>query len=75
MNSLDPRAKRLRAADRCIQQAHNAITGARLALGDLPRAKASPLTAALGSLDEACAALDSASAALDEVRMDQADAG
>ena len=37
MNSLDPRAKRFRAADKSLQQAKASLQGAQLALADLPR--------------------------------------
>ena len=71
MNSLDPRAKRFRAADRSIQQAKGALAGAQLALQDVPRSSLSPLTASLGKLDEALVALDEAAALLDEARMEE----
>lgn len=69
LNSLDPRLKRLRAADRSLQQARNALTGAVLALDDLPRSGLSPVTAALESIAAALESLDSAAALLDEARL------
>ncbi len=69
MNSLDPRSKRFRAADRSLQQARNALLGAQLALQDLPRSAVSPVTAVLESIGDAMANLDAAAAALDEARM------
>jgi hypothetical protein len=73
VNSLDPRNKRFRAADRSLQQARNALNGAVLALQDLPRSNLSAATAALASISDALADLDAASAHIDEARMEAAD--
>lgn len=73
MNSLDPRAKRLRAADRSLQQARNSLLGAQLALQDLPRTGLSPVTDALRAMEEALGRIDAASASLDEARLEEPD--
>lgn len=70
LNSLDPRAKRFRAADRSLQQARNALQGALLVLQDIPRPGTSPLTTALDAIGQAVSNLDEATALLDEARMD-----
>jgi hypothetical protein len=70
VNSLDPRAKRFRAADRSLQQARLAMQGAQIALADLPRARVSALAAALESIDKAAQEIDNASASLDEARLE-----
>ena len=75
MNSLDPRAKRFRAADRSLQQARNALNGSLLALKDLPRSGLSPLTSALESIGHALTSIDEAAAKLDEARMDCGEEG
>lgn len=73
VNSLDPRAKRYRAADKSLQQARNALQGVQLALADLPRSKLSPVTAALESVDRALASIDDAAGQIDEARLAAAD--
>jgi hypothetical protein len=69
VNSLDPRAKRFRAADRSLHQARQALQGARIALVDLPRSNLSPVTAALDSLDHALSHIAAAAAQIDEARL------
>jgi hypothetical protein len=69
VNSLDPRAKRFRAADRSLQQAKNALLGAQLALGDLPRSNHSPITSALDSIDHALSHIAAAGGQIDEARL------
>lgn len=73
MSSLDPRAKRFRAADRSLQQAKNALLGARIALADLPRSNHSPVTAALDSIDHALSHLARAGGQIDEARLDDSE--
>lgn len=73
MSSLDPRAKRFRAADRSLQQAKNALEGARIALGDLPRANHSPISAALDSIDQALSHLATAGGQIDEARLEESE--
>jgi hypothetical protein len=73
LNSLDPRAKRLRAADRSLQQARNSLQGAQLALQDLPRTGLSPLNDALRSLAAADAEIEAAADAIDRARLDGPD--
>jgi hypothetical protein len=70
MNSLDPRAKRFRAADKSLQQARNALQGAQIALADLPRSNISALSTALEAIDKAWREIDNASALLDEARLE-----
>ena len=70
MNSLDPRAKRFRAADKSLQQARLALQGARIALADLPRSGHSPVTAALDSIEHALSNIASAAARIDDARLD-----
>lgn len=70
MNSLDPRAKRFRAADKSLQQARNAIQGAQIALGDMPRTRISALQAAMEAINHAAQAIDNAAASLDEARIE-----
>ncbi len=70
MNSLDPRAKRFRAADKSLQQARLALQGAQIALADLPRSQQSPVTAALDSIDHAISNIAAAGAQIDEARLD-----
>ena len=70
MNSLDPRAKRFRAADKSLQQARNALQGAQIALADLPRSNISALSTALEAIDKAWREIDGASASLDEARLE-----
>ncbi len=69
MNSLDPKARRLRGADRSLQQARNALLGAQIALRDLPRSGLSPVTAALEAITAALEKIDDAAASLDEARL------
>jgi len=73
MNSLDPRAKRLRAADKSLQQARLALQGAQIALNDLPRSSHSPVTAALDSIDHAISNIAAAAAQIDEARLDDSE--
>lgn len=73
VNSLDPRAKRFRAADRSLQQARSALQGVQLALSDLPRSDISPVTGALDSVVRALAAIDDAAAQIDEARLTATD--
>jgi hypothetical protein len=73
VNSLDPRAKRYRAADKSLQQARLALQGAQIALADLPRSNLSPVTGALDSIDHALSNIAAAAAQLDEARLDAAD--
>ncbi len=70
MNSLDPRAKRYRAADRSLQQARNALIGVPLALQDLPRSNQSSLSAALDATTDALQSIERACALLDEARLE-----
>ena len=73
VNSLDPRAKRFRAADRSLQQAKSALQGAQIALADLPRSNHSPITAALDSIDHALSHLATAGGQIDEARLDDSE--
>jgi hypothetical protein len=73
VNSLDPRAKRYRAADKSLQQARLALQGAQIALTDLPRSGLSPITAALESIGEALSDIDTAAARIDEARLDDSE--
>jgi len=73
VNSLDPRAKRFRAADKSLQQAKNALHGAQLALGDLPRSNHSPITSALDSIDHALSHIAAAGGQIDEARLDDSE--
>ena len=73
MNSLDPRAKRFRAADKSLQQARLALRGAQIALADLPRSNHSPVTAALDSIDHAISSIAAAAAQIDEARLDDSE--
>lgn len=70
MNSLDPRAKRFRAADKSLQQARSSLQGARLALADLPRSNQSPVAAALDAIDQAVSSIAAAAAQIDEARLE-----
>ena len=70
VNSLDPRAKRYRAADRSLQQARNALLGVPLALQDLPRSNQSALSSALDAVSDALQSIDQAAALLDDARME-----
>lgn len=70
MNSLDPRAKRFRAADKSLQQARNALQGAQISLADLPRSNISALSTALEAIDKAWREIVNASASLDEARLE-----
>ena len=69
MNSLDPRAKRFRAADKSLQQARLALQGAQIALADLPQHNLSPVTGALASIEEAIANMSEAAEKIDEARL------
>ena len=73
VNSLDPRAKRFRAADKSLQQARLALQGAQIALADLPRSNHSPVTAALDSIDHAVSNIAAAAARIDEARLDDSE--
>lgn len=73
VNSLDPRAKRFRAADKSLQQAKNALQGAQLALGNLPRSNHSPITSALDSIDHALSHIGAAGGQIDEARLDDSE--
>jgi hypothetical protein len=73
VNSLDPRAKRYRAADKSLQQARLALQGAQIALADLPRSGLSPVTGALESIGEALSDIDAAAALIDEARLDDSE--
>lgn len=73
MNSLDPRAKRFRAADRSLQQARNALQGALLALNDIPRSNLSPVTSALEDIRRALDDIGEAAARIDEARIECGD--
>jgi len=73
VNSLDPRAKRYRAADKSLQQARLALQGAQIALADLPRSNLSPVTGALDSIDHALSNIAAAAAQIDEARLDDSD--
>lgn len=73
VNSLDPRAKRFRAADKSLHQARLALQGARIALADLPRSGLSPVTAALDSIDDAVASISSAAEQIDAARLDDSE--
>lgn len=73
VNSLDPRAKRFRAADKSLQQARLALQGARIALADLPRSSLSPVTAALDSIDHAMAGIAAAAGQIDAARLDDSE--
>lgn len=68
MNSLDPRAKRLRVAERSLQQARHALQGVLLALQDLPRSRASALTEALDTTQVALETLSTIAQKIEEVR-------
>jgi hypothetical protein len=72
VNSLDPRAKRFRAADRSLQQARNSLLGVPLALEDIPRLKQSSLSDALDAVKDALHSLDHAAALLDQARIEAA---
>lgn len=72
MNSLDPRAKRFRAADKSLQQARLALQGAQIALADLPRSNHF-VTAALDSIDHAISSIADAAAQIDEARLDDSE--
>ena len=73
VNSLDPRAKRFRAADKSLQQARLALQGAQIALADLPRSNHSPVTASLDSIDHALSSIAAAAARIDEARLDDSE--
>ncbi len=70
VNSLDPRAKRFRAADRSLQQARNSLLGVPLALQDLPRLNQSSLSDALDAVKNALHSIDHAATLLDQARME-----
>lgn len=73
VNSLDPRAKRFRAADKSLQQARVALQGAQIALAGLPRSNHSPVTGALDSIDHAVSNIAAAAARIDEARLDDSE--
>ena len=73
VNSLDPRAKRFRAADKSLQQARLALQGAQIALADLPRSQHSPITPALDSIDHALSSIATAATQIDEARLDDSE--
>lgn len=73
MNSLDPRAKRFRAADKSLQQARNALQGAQIALADIPRSNLSPVAAALDSINHALSHIAAAGARIDDARLDDSE--
>lgn len=73
VNSLDPRAKRFRAADKSLQQARLALQGARIALADLPRSSHSPVTASLDAIEHALSNIAAAAAQIDEARLDDSE--
>jgi hypothetical protein len=73
VNSLDPRAKRFRVADKSLQQARQSLQGAVLALADLPRSRQSALQAALDTIKKADVAMQEAAALLDEARLSSED--
>ena len=73
MNSLDPRAKRFRAADKSLQQAKLALQGAQIALADLPRSGHSPVTSALDAIDSAMSNIATAAGQIDEARLDDSE--
>ena len=73
VNSLDPRAKRFRAADKSLHQARLALQGAQIALTDLPRSNLSPVTAALDSIDHALTSISAAAEQIDAARLDDSE--
>ena len=73
MNSLDPKARRLRGADKSLQQARNALQGAQIVLADIPHSNASPLASALEAINNAMQRIDDAAASLDDARMEEED--
>ena len=73
VNSLDPRAKRFRAADKSLQQARLALQGAQIALADLPRSSHSPVTGALDAIGHALSAVSAAAEQIDEARLDDSE--
>ena len=73
VNSLDPRAKRFRAADKSLQQARLALQGAQIALADLPRSSHSPVTASLDAIEHALSNIATAAAQIDEARLDDSE--
>jgi len=73
MNSLDPRARRLRGADKSLQQARNALQGAQIVLADIPHSKTSPLASALQAINDAARCIDDATASLDDARLEAAE--
>jgi len=72
MNSLNPKTKRLRVADRSLHQARQSLQGVLIALQDLPRSQISALTEVLDATQAAIESLDLAAEKLDEARMDAA---
>lgn len=72
MNSLDPRAKRFRVADKSLEQARNSLKGALLALQDIPHSSISAMFEARGAINRAIVAIDDAGAQLDEARTEMA---
>lgn len=73
MNSLDPRARRLRGADKSLQQARNALHGAQIVLADIPHSNVSSLASALEAISNAVRCVDDAAASLDDVRLELAE--
>jgi hypothetical protein len=53
MNSLDPRAKRIRATQRSLDQARNSLAGIPLVVGPLARSTLSPATDLLRAVERA----------------------
>ncbi len=70
MNSLNPKTKRLRVADRSLHQARQSLQGVLIALQDIPRSQISALTAALDATQRALENLDLAAEKLDEARLE-----
>ncbi len=73
MNSLDPKARRLRGADKSLQQARNALQGAQIVLADIPHSNVSPLASALEAIGNAVRCVDDAAALLDDARLESAE--
>jgi hypothetical protein len=69
VNSLDPRAKRFRVADKSLQQARQSLQGAMIALADLPRSRQSALQSALDTIEKADVAIQESAALLDDARL------
>lgn len=73
MNSLDPRAKRFRIADKSLQQARQSLQGAMIAIADLPRSRQSALQAAVDTIEKADLAIQEAATLLDDARLSSED--